>query len=272
MTRQDIAIGASANDGTGDTLRSAGTKINANFVELFQRIGGDSDNLSQQVSFEDSAVVFEGASTNNFETRLTAQDPSADRQIQLPNAAGVVTVNEATQTLTNKTITEPVIYRPIIQQSVNDSSDNELIKFTKTASAVNEVNITNAATNNAPSITSTGGDTDINLAVSGKGTGSVFLGKSAVESNEISADGDASDLHTYIICNKGTALAVGLNDGTTIEELRYFTNKGAGVATITPDNFAAGISFAIAQNEAATCIWDGSKWFLVGNQSVTTVV
>jgi len=272
MTRQDIAIGTSANDGTGDTLRSAGTKINANFVELFQRIGGDSDNLSQQVSFEDSAVVFEGASTNNFETRLTAQDPSADRQIQLPNAAGIITLNEVAQTLTNKTITEPVIYRPIIQQSVNDSSDNELIKFTKTASAVNEVNITNAATNNAPSIDATGGDTDINLAVSGKGTGSVFLGKSAVESNEISADGDASDLHTYIICNKGTALAVGLNDGTTIGELRYFTNKGAGVATITPDNFAAGTSFAIAQNEAATCIWDGSKWFLVGNQSVTTVV
>jgi hypothetical protein len=272
MTRQDIAIGASANDGTGDTLRSAGTKINANFVELYQRIGGDSDDLSQQVSFEDSAVVFEGASTNNFETRLTADDPSADRQLRLPNASGIVTVNEATQTLTNKTITEPVIYRPIVQQSINDSSDNEIIKFTRTASAVNEVTVTNAAASGAPSLTSTGTDTNVNLTVKGKGTGSVFLGKSAVESNEISADGDASDLHTYIICNKGTALAVGLNDGTTVGELRYFTNKGAGVATITPDNFAGGTSFAIAQNEAATCIWDGSNWFLVGNQSVTTVV
>ena len=28
---------------------------------------------------------------------------------------------------------------------------------------------------------------------------------------------------------------------------------------------------AAAQNEGAMCIWDGSNWFLIGNQSVTTV-
>ena len=32
MTRQNINIGSSANDGTGDTLRTAGTKINQNFI------------------------------------------------------------------------------------------------------------------------------------------------------------------------------------------------------------------------------------------------
>ena len=32
MTRLDISIGSSANDGTGDTLRSAGNKINLNFI------------------------------------------------------------------------------------------------------------------------------------------------------------------------------------------------------------------------------------------------
>ena len=32
MTRQNINVGSSANDGTGDTLRSAGTKINQNFT------------------------------------------------------------------------------------------------------------------------------------------------------------------------------------------------------------------------------------------------
>lgn len=33
--RQNIEVGASANDGTGDSLRAAGIKINANFVELY---------------------------------------------------------------------------------------------------------------------------------------------------------------------------------------------------------------------------------------------
>ena len=34
MTRQNISTGTSANDGTGDTLRTAGTKINENLTEL----------------------------------------------------------------------------------------------------------------------------------------------------------------------------------------------------------------------------------------------
>ena len=33
MTRQNINIGSAANDGTGDTLRTAATKINSNFTE-----------------------------------------------------------------------------------------------------------------------------------------------------------------------------------------------------------------------------------------------
>ena len=40
MTKQTINIGSSANDGTGDPLRTAFTKINENFTELY---GGDSD-------------------------------------------------------------------------------------------------------------------------------------------------------------------------------------------------------------------------------------
>lgn len=35
MAQQNIGLGATANDGTGDTLRVAGDKINANFTELY---------------------------------------------------------------------------------------------------------------------------------------------------------------------------------------------------------------------------------------------
>lgn len=40
MAQQTINIGAAANDGTGDTLRAAGTKLNAMFTELYGRRGG----------------------------------------------------------------------------------------------------------------------------------------------------------------------------------------------------------------------------------------
>ncbi len=271
MTRQNIAIGTAANDGTGDTLRSAGSKINENFVEIYQRIGGDSDVLSSQVSFEDSAIVFEGALTDAHETRLTAVNPTADRQVQIPNAGGIIVLDTATQSLTNKTITAPTISSPKITTAINDTNGNELIKLTSVASAINELTIANAAVSNNPQLNATGGDTDVNLNLNAKGTGSVEVSKIALEAVEISADGNASQSATYVICNKGTALAVGLPDGTTTGEYKIFTNKGAGTATITPTSFGANTSFAIAQNEGAQCIWDGSNWFLVGNQSVTTV-
>ena len=41
MTRQNIGIGSSANDGNGDTLRQAGTKINSNFAEVYALLGGE---------------------------------------------------------------------------------------------------------------------------------------------------------------------------------------------------------------------------------------
>jgi hypothetical protein len=271
MTRQVISTGTTANDGTGDTLRSAGIKINANFVELFKALGGDSDYLSTQVSLEDSAVVFEGATNNLYETRLTAVDPTADRQARLPNADGIVILDTATQTLTNKTFTSPTISSPKITTAINDTNSNELIKFTATASAVNEITVTNAASGNSPIISASGTGTNINIDITAKGSGSIKPSKLAYGNNEITADGAASPSFTYIICNKATALAVSLANGTTIGEYKIFTNKGAGTATITPASFANGTSFAIAQNEGAQCIWDGLKWFLVGNQSITTV-
>lgn len=66
---------------------------------------------------------------------------------------------------TSPTITTPVIAR------INDASGNETLMLSSTASAVNEVTIANAATGNPPTIRPTGGDTNIDLSLGGKGTG-----------------------------------------------------------------------------------------------------
>jgi hypothetical protein len=52
-----------------------------------------------------------------------------------------------------------------------DSNGNESLKFVTTGSAVNEVTITNAATTNAPEISATGGDDNIDVDITPKGTG-----------------------------------------------------------------------------------------------------
>jgi hypothetical protein len=265
MARQNIAIGSAANDGTGDTLRQAGQKINETFVEIYQKFGGDSNNLSSQITIEDSAIAFEGATADAFETRLAASNVTADVLIRLPDSSGEVVVDTATQTLTNKTLTAPAISSPKVSTGINDANDNELIKVTATGSAVNEITVTNAATGNPPTVSATGGDLNVNLNLIGKGTGSVQVGKLAYSSVEITANGTASSSATYIICNKGTALAVGLDSGSTVGEFKIFTNKGAGDATITPTAFAQGTSFTVPQYSGAQTVWDGNNWYLIGN-------
>ena len=57
--------------------------------------------------------------------------------------------------------------------NILDSNENELVKGTATASAVNEITVTNAATGNGPTISATGSDTNIDLNIEAKGTGIV---------------------------------------------------------------------------------------------------
>lgn len=58
-------------------------------------------------------------------------------------------------------------------QQLKDANGNEILKHVATASAVNEFTLTNAATGNAPVISATGGDDNINLDLKAKGTGTV---------------------------------------------------------------------------------------------------
>jgi len=58
---------------------------------------------------------------------------------------------------------------------IADANGNEQIKFTTTASAVNEITVINSATGSAPEIQSTGGDTNIDLKITPKGTGKLVL-------------------------------------------------------------------------------------------------
>lgn len=54
--------------------------------------------------------------------------------------------------------------------AIRDSSDNELVKFTKAATAVNELTIGNAATTVDPYLEATGDDSDIGVNIKTKGT------------------------------------------------------------------------------------------------------
>lgn len=83
--------------------------------------------------------------------------------------ATVVTLAGA-QTLINKTLVTP-----IITGSILDANSNEILSLSPVASAVNEINISNAVATAAPTISATGSDANINLNIQPKGSGNVVL-------------------------------------------------------------------------------------------------
>jgi hypothetical protein len=80
-----------------------------------------------------------------------------------------------TQTLTNKTLTAPKIGTSIL-----DTNGNELLLLTATGSAVNELTLANAATGDGPILSATG-ETNVDINLNPKGTGTLKSGTAAVK-------------------------------------------------------------------------------------------
>lgn len=78
-------------------------------------------------------------------------------------------------TATSVTTSGAVLTSPKVITGVNDTNGNELLKVTATSSAVNELTLANAATGNNPVLSATGGDTNIGITLTPKGTGVVTV-------------------------------------------------------------------------------------------------
>ena len=154
--------------------------------------------------------------------------------------AGDVTLT-GTQTLTNKTLTSPKIGTSIL-----DTNGNELALLTATGSAVNEFTLANAATGAGPTISSTGGDSNIDINITPKGTGDVVLAGDTVS---VGDSGAAATLRS-----NGAGTLTVTTGGT--ENLILSTNNGTASGTITITD-AANQDILIAPNGYGRATFSG---------------
>ena len=133
------------------------------YTVQFKYASGSGDTFTFSATDKGTAFLF-----------ATANDGTNPDVYTLPAGDGDVTLT-GTQTLTNKTLTSPAI-----GTKISDTNGNELINLTATSSAVNEFTIANAATGNGPVLSATG-ETNVDINLNPKGTGTLKSGTAAVK-------------------------------------------------------------------------------------------
>ena len=184
------------------------------------------------VSGSGASVTF--ATTDKGDKVVFASASDGTNPIIKDIAVGDVTLT-GTQTLTNKTLTAPKIADGGF---IADANGAEQIIFQTTASAVNELEVTNAATGNPP-ILGASGETNVDVHIKPKGSGETRIGTGAAAAT-LTTDG-AYDL--VLDTNSGT------NSGTIT-----ITDAANGNITLTPNGSGNvvldGITFPNADGSA----------------------
>jgi len=132
------------------------------------------------------AITTNGSGTLAFSS-ITAAPGGSTTQVQYNNAGAFGGISNATTDGTTLSMTSPKVIT-----GINDTNGNELLKVTATASAVNELTLANAATGGNPVLSATGGDTNIGITLTPKGTGGVVFPAGAVGTPAITTTGDTN--------------------------------------------------------------------------------
>ena len=210
---------------------------------------------------EDGTIVFEGATSDAFETTLTVTDPTADRTITLPNSTGTVITDASDQATTT------LMSNKINLASGDVDGDNDLLLVVDTSAGVFKKLTPNNLVSSAGGLTSVaadstpqlGGDLDVdgskivstsnsNVEIEPNGTGNVLLDTdlvvlgSGTEVGHITSSG-AQDfkISTNSDSSSGNiTITDGSNGNITL------TPNGTGDVVLSADSVTVGDSGAAA--------------------------
>ena len=185
---------------------------------------------------------FDGSDDISFAT----VDTSANTINFIDSAVASDLVNDTTPQLGGDLDTNSFNIKIDDAHFIADDDGNEQLIFQKTASAVNELEITNAATGNAPSIGASG-ETNVDFKILPKGTGEVIVGTGSADATVSSNGAHNLILDTNSGTNSGNITIVDGANGD-IE----FTNNGTGKVKF---NDAAYFPEATL-TDASTISWD----------------
>ena len=257
MAYQALGLGSVANDGTGDSLRTGGDKVNDNFVEIYTKFG-DGSTLASNVNITGNAATATTlASSRNIAG--VAFNGSAAIAIASTNLSDTASICLAanTLTLTNKTLTSPIVGGDVTTASGNllINSATQIVEVKGDGSSVEgQIKLNCHVNSHGQTIKPQPHSASVtNTSLLPAGASSTLVSK---VSADILTNKTLADLKTSVQAITGAGainLTTGVTEITTdsadafslangtVGQIKIITLKvDAGDATITPSTFAGG--------------------------------
>ena len=288
MAYQALGLGSVANDGTGDSLRTGGDKVNDNFVEIYTKFG-DGSTLASNVNITGNAATATllASSRNIAGVAFNGSAAIAIASTNLSDTASICLAAN-TLTLTNKTLTSPIVGGDVTTASGNllINSATQIVEVKGDGSAVEGMIKLNCHANShgqtikpqphSASVTNT------SLLPAGASSTLVSKVSADILTNKTLADlktsvqslsgAGAIDVVTGVTEVTTTAAdALTLANGT-VGQIKIIVMKAdGGDGTITPVTFAGGTT--ITMNDVGDSVMltyaTTIGWVLVANNGCT---
>lgn len=274
MAKQIIGVGSSPNDGTGNTLRDGGVKINSNFDELYNGLGGSTVRIAIPSSAISNGATLKFDGTNfvpnsdidtnttyaisaetvasGAKVRLTGSDSTTDDvSILTANAGLTITRTDAsTITLTNNNAT-PITFS-LSAEAIQ--AGQRTIRLTGSNSSLSDIAIiagTGMAISNA-----TASSITLDAAIT-----SVDGATGAIITRRTYSFGGATTSH-YVVTGPGLPTA-GSNDPDIIaqrgETIRFTNTRSGQILEILDTSNASPAADYISSQGASANIADQNQ-------------
>jgi len=273
-TAGDIA-NLAATDLVNDTSPQLGADLDANAFDIqFDDATGirdDSDN--EQLIFQKTASAVNHIEITNAATagtpKISAAGDDANIDLELaPKGTGEISVTGGSIKLADA-------------EGLKDSNGNEQLVLQETASAVNEFEITNAATGNNPQLAVTGDDTNIGLDLLVKGNAAYTLKGTADTAAELRLNEDTDNGTNYLGFKAPAAVTTSTTwtlpdgDGTADQIIKTngsgtlaWTDAGSGAWKFLGSVTASASSALDFEDGVSSIVFDGTyalyKFVIVG--------
>lgn len=243
MARQTINIGAIADDGTGDSIRVSGVKINENFAEVYAK-----DKLVNLTHFEFDNNTIKGLLSNadiemsgNGTGHVDISDLTIDSEVNLSdNEIKTNTSNTNLKFTANGTGSVEIAKADINSGAIDGTVIGSTSPVTVTTLTANTSATVNGVTIKDNTISAN--SSNRNLELSGNGSGNVFLNgirfpnsEDSVGSNQVfqtNGNGQITTVKTdmtfeHTAIDDGTATITGNSVAQTFDSFSASTFRGA---------------------------------------------